>query len=243
MTGESPARAPVDLSAPHILVVDDDERILTLLTRFLKDQGFLVTSARSAAEARVHLSLISYNLLVVDVMMPGEDGVSLTRAIRADSPVPILMLTAMGHADDRVRGLESGADDYLPKPFDPRELVLRIRSILRRIGEASEQTPTPLPDTSVSLGACVFDLDRNLLHRGTDPVHLTTAELSLLRVLAEQRGQIISREDLASQTGAEGGPRTIDVQVTRLRKKIEGDSRTPRYLRTVRGKGYQLVPD
>ncbi|GEO80976.1 response regulator [Pararhodospirillum oryzae] len=227
---------------PHLLLVDDDARILNLLRRFLGERGFVVTTAADAAEARRHLGALQFDLLVVDVMMPGEDGLSLTRWLRESSTVPILLLTARGEVDDRVRGLESGADDYLAKPFDPRELVLRVRGILRRVQEPPPALPVAPGPGPIALGACVFDPDRQELRREDQPVHLTTAELALLGVLAERAGEAISREDLATLTGVEGNPRAIDVQVTRLRKKIEDDPRAPRHLRTVRGKGYQLFP-
>ncbi|CCG08715.1 response regulator [Pararhodospirillum photometricum] len=228
--------------SPHVLVVDDDPRLASLLGRFLSGNGFVVSTAADAEAARQHLGLMCFDLLIIDVMMPGEDGLSLTRAVRTTSSVPILMLTARGQTDDRVLGLESGADDYLAKPFDPRELLLRVRGLLRRMRETPEPPASAAPTGGLPLGAYVFDLERQELRRGEAPVHLTTGELALLRVLAERRGEALSREDLAALTGAEGNPRAIDVQVTRLRKKIDDDPRAPRYLRTVRGKGYQLTP-
>ncbi|MBE1237582.1 response regulator transcription factor [Phaeovibrio sulfidiphilus] len=242
----APERAEPPEPRPHVLVIDDDERILSLIGRYLKEHDFLVSTAPDAATARVHLSLFRFDLLIVDIMMPGEDGLSLTRFVREGSDVPILMLTAMGQAEDRIQGFEAGADDYLPKPFHPRELLLRIASILRRTRDPARTGAEAGADDDPSvlrLGECRFDVEKGVLENDSGPVHLTTAELALLRVLAETPGAIVSREDLATRTGAEGGPRAIDVQVTRLRKKLEGDSRTPRYLRTVRGRGYQLVTD
>jgi two-component system phosphate regulon response regulator OmpR len=225
--------------APHILVVDDDKRLRELLRKYLSDNGYLVSIAADAAEARQQLGAMAFDLLVLDVMMPGEDGLSLTRDLRKTNRVPILLLTAMGEVEDRIRGLESGADDYLPKPFDPRELLLRVASILRR-------APTEEPPQAASvlgLGAFSWDMNRDELRRQGEPVHLTTAERELLAILADAAGQTVSRDDLAARTGNAANPRTVDVQVTRLRKKIEDDSRLPRYLQTVRGQGYMLRPD
>ena len=182
---------------------------------------------------------LSFDLIVLDVMMPGEDGMQLTRSLRADgSRVPILLLTARGEVDDRIRGLEAGADDYLSKPFEPRELLLRLGSILRR-------APRDEPEAAreLRLGEFTWDLTRSELRRGDQPVHLTQAERDLLAVLAEVAGQGVARDDLALRTGNSANPRTVDVQVTRLRKKIEDDPKLPRYLQTVRGMGYMLRPD
>ena len=223
---------------PHILVVDDDDRLRQLLRKYLSDNGYLVSTAASAAEARAKLALVEADLMVLDVMMPGEDGLALTRDLRRSSAIPILLLTAMGESEDRINGLESGADDYLTKPFEPRELLLRIASILRR---------TPKPEAAggrlLSLGAFVWDGERAELRRGDDIVHLTTAERDLLGILAEAAGQAVGRDDLAARTGNGANPRAVDVQVTRLRKKLEDDPRLPRYLQTVRGQGYMLRPD
>jgi two-component system phosphate regulon response regulator OmpR len=184
---------------------------------------------------------LEFDLIVMDLMMPGEDGLSLTRSIRESSPVPILMLTAMSESGDRIAGLETGADDYLTKPFEPRELVLRIQGILRRA-----QTPAssdPAPATEIRLGAFRFDLDREMLFDADGPQRLTTTEVSLLKALATNAGRIMSRENLSDICAIEGDGRAIDVQVTRLRRKIEPDSRTPTYLQTIRGRGYVLRPD
>jgi two-component system phosphate regulon response regulator OmpR len=227
---------------PHILVVDDDPRLCELLARFLTQSGFMVSTAADAAEARRHLAALQFDLIVIDVMMPGENGLALTKAIRAraletDGSVPILMLTAMGEPRDRIAGLERGADDYMAKPFEPRELVLRITSILRR---------APPPDVTGPLelrfGECRYDLARNTLSRNGEAVHLTAGEAELLRQLARNAGTPIERSALAAN-GEEANPRTIDVQITRLRRKIEPDPRQPRYLQTVRGTGYLLRID
>jgi two-component system phosphate regulon response regulator OmpR len=221
---------------PHLLVVDDDVRLRELLRRYLSDSGFRVTGAGDAAEPRAQLASFAFDLVVLDVMMPGESGIELTRALRqrAAPRIPVLLLTAMGEPEDRVNGLEQGADDYLAKPFEPRELVLRIRNILQR-----------RPDSVVSAGEVRFgifrfDLARAELFRGGELVHLTTAETGLLSSLAQQAGQPVSREELSQSAAFSGNIRNVDVQMTRLRRKIEQDPRYPRYLQTVRGTGYVL---
>jgi two-component system phosphate regulon response regulator OmpR len=224
---------------PHLLVVDDDARLRQLLRRYLSDNGFRVTLAADAAEARASLTSFAFDLIVLDVMMPGETGIELTRALRDDTGrkrVPILLLTAMGEPEDRVNGLEQGADDYLAKPFEPRELVLRIRNILERRGGDG-------PAASVRFGAFRFDLGRNELFRGGEPVHLTSAEAGLLAALAARAGEAVSREALSQSAPFSGNMRNVDVQMTRLRRKIEADPRYPRYLQTVRGTGYALKPE
>lgn len=224
---------------PHILVVDDDKRLRELLRRYLAEHGFRVTVAANAAEAWARLDSLAFDLIVLDVMMPGESGLQFTEALRPKSQVPILMLTAMGEPEHRIDGLERGADDYLAKPFEPRELVLRIRRILSRV-----PAPSPVVTiTMVRLGGCAFDLKREELSRDGQAVKLTESEARLLGILASHAGQPLSRERLAEASEISGNTRAIDVQVTRLRRKIEPDPRSPRYLRTVRGKGYLLRPD
>ena len=224
---------------PHLLVVDDDRRLRELLRRYLSDSGFRVTGAADAAEARAQLASFAFDLIVLDVMMPGESGLVLTRALRErPAPrIPVLLLTAMGEPEDRVNGLEQGADDYLAKPFEPRELVLRIRNILQRRPEP------PVVASEVRFGTFRFDLARAELFRGDDPVHLTAAETGLLSILAQQAGQPVSREELSQAAAFSGNIRNVDVQMTRLRRKIELDPRYPRYLQTVRGTGYVLKPE
>jgi two-component system phosphate regulon response regulator OmpR len=219
----------------HILVVDDDDPIRTLLKRFLSERGFRVTVAPNAAKARALLDTLDFDLLILDVMMPGEDGFSLTEGVRTESQVPILLLTARDLPEDRIEGLRRGADDYLPKPFEPEELVLRIDAILRRARPA-------LPEGEVAFGECRFDLRRQELTRAGAPVKLTSAEAALLMALSARPGEVLTRTELAKRTSA-GQERTIDVQVTRLRRKIEADPREPVYLQTVRGAGYKLVAD
>jgi two-component system phosphate regulon response regulator OmpR len=226
---------------PHVLVVDDDRRLRDLLKRFLGENGFMVSTAADAQEARTQVAGMQFDAMVVDVMMPGESGLDLTRDLRHSLGTPVLMLTAHGDPEDRIAGLESGADDYLAKPFEPRELVLRLRSILRRAAPPPAVTEAPA-STVVRMGDAVFDLKRQELRAHGLRVHLTTAELQLLTILAKAPGEPFSRDALADAAGITGNPRTVDVQVTRLRKKIETDPRQPRYLQTLRGKGYVLRP-
>lgn len=223
---------------PHVLVVDDDSRLRDLLRKYLSDQGCMVDTARDAAEARTRLESLAFDVIVLDLMMPGESGLDFAADLRKSSDLPILMLTAMGEAEDRVNGLERGADDYLTKPFEPRELVLRIRSLLRR---------APPPEASarghLRLGVCHFDPAREELFHGDDPVRLTDVERRLLCVLASSPGTAIDRDELSAAAGVDGTSRSVDVHITRLRRKIEASPKTPRYLQTVRGKGYALWPD
>lgn len=221
----------------HILVVDDDTRLRELLRKYLTDSGYAVTTAADAAEARQRLAGLTFDLIVLDVMMPGESGLDLARWLRPANSVPILMLTAMGEPEHRITGLESGADDYLAKPFEPRELLLRIASILRRV---PRETMAEIRE--VAMGEFLYDVERQELRRADERVHLTSAETALLAILAEAPGKAFTREQLGLRLGNGANPRTVDVQVTRLRKKIEDDPRLPRYLQTVRGIGYTLRP-
>jgi two-component system, OmpR family, phosphate regulon response regulator OmpR len=221
----------------HLLVVDDDERLRALLQRYLASNGFRVSAAADAAEARALMKSMAFDLLIVDWMMPGESGLDFTRSVRAHSQVPILMLTARGEPDDRIAGLEHGADDYLPKPFEPRELVLRCGALLRRATPAARS-----PHRAVQMGEAVFDPERGELRRKGKPVRLTTSESALLKLFADNAGRSFSRTDLCSRLGVTL-ERSIDVQVTRLRRKIEEDPKLPLYIQTVRGVGYVLVPD
>ena len=222
--------------AAHVLVIDDDDRIRTLLKKYLAEHGYRVTTAPNAAVARDALAGLAFDLLVLDVMMPGESGFDLTEALRETSEVPILLLTARGAPEDRIQGFERGADDYLAKPFEPRELLLRIAALLRRAA------PPPTPRGELAFGDIRFNIDRGELRRGDELIRLTASELSLLEALAAAPGEPISRLELCTRTSA-ALERSIDVQVTRLRKKIEHDPRAPIYLQTVRGVGYILVPD
>lgn len=223
----------------HILLVDDDERLRDLLSKFLMENGFFVSSARDADHARQLIKTFIFDLMILDIMMPGEDGLSLTQFIRNSSMrlknTPILLLTARGETEDRISGLRNGADDYLSKPFDPRELLLRLQAILRR----SQVNGSSL----LVLGQVSFNEQLNRLERHGVPIALTTVESSLLKIFSRHRGKTLTREDLVCEYDGELNPRTIDVQITRLRKKIEDDPKVPRYLQTVRGKGYILIPN
>jgi len=224
----------------HLLVVDDDDRIRELLKEYLARSGFRVTGAADAASASRLIDTLDFDLMVLDVMMPGEDGLSFARRLRARTDAqgrtPILMLTARGDAGDRIEGLTSGVDDYLAKPFEPRELLLRIEAILRRAG------PRDSGPTVIGLGQCSFDIDRGELTREGSVIRLTEAEIELMRRLARSANAPVDRLELARDTADVTG-RAVDVQVTRLRRKIEDDPKTPRYLQTVRGVGYRLAPD
>jgi two-component system, OmpR family, phosphate regulon response regulator OmpR len=222
---------------PHLLVVDDDERLRTLLQRYLSSNGYRVSAAPGAAEARALMKSMEFDLLILDVMMPGESGLELTQSVRRESAVPILMLTARGDPADRIAGLELGADDYLPKPFEPRELLLRVNSLLRRSAPAEGPTAGP-----VRMGEALFDPSTSRLTRTGKPIKLTGAEAALLQLFATHAGRPFSRGELCKRLNV-ALERSIDVQVTRLRRKIEEDPKLPLYLQTVRGVGYMLVPD
>ncbi|KKL91964.1 hypothetical protein LCGC14_1889440 [marine sediment metagenome] len=231
----------------HLLIVDDDERIRGLLRKFLMRQGFLVTSARDAAHASRLLEGLEFDLLVLDVMMPGESGVDLTRRLRETTDVPILLLTAKGDTEDRITGLEAGADDYLAKPFEPKELLLRINAVLRRV--PPEVTGPDVPKI-LHLGEIRYDVARGEMWQGNVSVRLTATEAQLMRIFSSCPGEVVSRSKLVDDLGRGGGPegggaqdRAVDVQITRLRRKLEADPKQPRYLQTVRGAGYMLAPD
>ena len=224
----------------HILVVDDDARLRTLLSRYLAENAFRVSTATHAADARDKMRFLAPDALVLDVMMPGETGLALTASLRAErAGVPILLLTARGAPEDRIAGFESGADDYLGKPFEPRELVLRLRAMLRRSASVAAEAPSgPL-----RLGLLSFDPARAELSGPAGPRHLTRGDSALLAAQAAPPHQVLTREDIAAALSMdETGERAIDVQVTRLRRKIEADPREPRFLHTVRGRGYVLKP-
>jgi two-component system, OmpR family, phosphate regulon response regulator OmpR len=234
MTGVSPAN-PAD-DAPHLLVVDDDRRIRALLSRFLLAEGYRVSTADTAADARAKLEGLRFDLLVLDVMMPGENGFDFARSLRASSSVPILMLTARDEKESRIMGLEIGADDYLAKPFEPRELSLRVANILKRA-----RPPHAAPAQSVRFGPFVFHMASGELRRGEEAIRLTERECDMLRVLATNMGETVPRQALAGN-GETVSERTVDVQVNRLRRKIENDPANPLIVQTVRGVGYRLVP-
>jgi two-component system phosphate regulon response regulator OmpR len=230
------ARTPAQPAddAPHLLLVDDDRRIRDLLSRFLCGEGYRVTTAMSAKDARAKLLGLHFDLLILDVMMPGETGFDLARFIRTSSSVPIVMLTARHEAESRIEGLQIGADDYVAKPFEPRELILRIGNILKRA--------TPLPVArmeSIAFGPYVYHLDRGELRRGDENIHLTDREREMLRILAEGRGETVPRSELTGNGTV--NERAVDVQINRLRRKIERDPANPLFLQAVRGVGYRLV--
>ncbi len=218
----------------HLLIVDDDNRIRELIKDYLLDESFYISTASSAIEARIKLRDFNFSLIILDIMMPGEDGLNLTKSIRKNNDVPILLLTARGDPKDRILGFESGADDYLAKPFEPRELLLRVKSILKR-NKSKQNKPR------ISMGDVSFDLTRGELFKDNKAVKITSTELTLLKILASKKGKTVPRHKLSSETGV--SERSIDVQVTRLRKKIEIDPKNPRFLQTVWGSGYSLMPD
>ncbi|MEM9756523.1 MAG: response regulator [Pseudomonadota bacterium] len=235
------------IDAAHLLIVDDDERIRGLLQKFLIRNGFITSVARDAGHARRLLAGLEFDLVVLDVMMPGEDGVSLTRAIRDDEvTTPILLLTAKGEVQDRISGLEAGADDYLAKPFEPKELLLRINAILRRLPPPDEAEGEP---KVLHLGMVRYDLERGEMWQGQTQIRLTATESALMRIFAGCPHTPVSRAQLVEDLGrdksgaAQAQERAVDVQITRLRRKIEADPKQPRYLQTVRGAGYMLAPD
>lgn len=229
--------------AAHLLIVDDDERIRGLLQKFLVKAGFMVSAARDAAHARRLLDGLEFDMIVLDVMMPGEDGISLCRSLRSRIATPILLLTAKGETSDRIAGLEAGADDYLAKPFEPKELLLRINAILRRVPEAEDEVVRP---KVLYLGAIHYDIERGEMWQGDQLVRLTATETQLMRIFSGRPGEALSRSELVEELGRGGGQsqeRAVDVQITRLRRKLENDPKQPRYLQTVRGAGYMLAPD
>ncbi len=240
MTALSARPAPAD-DAPHVLVVDDDRRLRELLARFLADHGYRISTAANAAEADTKLGQIMFDLVVLDVMMPGENGFDFARRLRATSAVPILMLTARAEANDRVKGLEIGADDYLSKPFEPRELLLRLGNIIKRTIPAERSETKVLPE-AIRFGPFLFRFDRGELRRGDEIVRITDREREILTILGARATENVPREALAGN-GTAANERTIDVQINRLRRKIEFDPANPVFLQTVRGIGYRLLID
>lgn len=227
----------------HLLIVDDDERIRKLIQQFLSRNGFWTTSARDADHARRLLEGLDFDLIVLDVMMPGDDGITFTKELRQTRDTPILLLTAKGESSDRISGLEAGADDYLPKPFEPKELLLRINAILRRMPQPEDVQEAP---KSLSLGDIRYDIERGEMWRGEDLIRLTATEVQLMKIFSARPGEPVSRVKLVEDLGRDRGQaqeRAVDVQITRLRRKIEADPKQPRYLQTVRGSGYMLAPD
>ena len=227
----------------HLLVVDDDQRIRLLLQKYLARNGFLVTGARDAAHARRLLKGLEFDMLIIDIMMPDEDGFSLTQDLRRTLTTPILLLSARGDADDRIKGLEMGADDYLAKPFEPKELLLRVNAILRRVPKTDIVVE---PSKTLQMADVRYDVSRSELWRGDERVRLTATENALMKIFAAHAHEPVSRAKLVVDLGRDDGSaqeRAIDVQITRLRRKLEADPKQPRYLQTVRGAGYMLAPD
>lgn len=219
----------------HLLVIDDDDRIRSLLRKYLGRCGFRVSTVSSAAEARQLMQTLAFDLLIVDVMMPGETGFEFTRSLREGNDTPLILLTAKSDSEDRIEGLKTGADDYLAKPFEPEELVLRIDAIFRRVG-------TTAPASQVSFGPFHFDLERLVLTKSGERVKLTTGEEVMLTLLARRAGVAVSRHALSETINAQS-ERAVDVQMTRLRRKIEDNPSEPKWLLTVRGQGYRLLSD
>jgi two-component system phosphate regulon response regulator OmpR len=236
ITGEAGRREALPDNAPHILVVDDDQRIRDLLARFLFENGFRVTPAADAAAARAAMRGLTFDLVVLDVMMPGTNGIDFARELKSQSPLPICMLTARSETDQRIEGLEAGVEDYVAKPFEPRELLLRLKNIMRRGRPASDTTD------EVKMGEFVFSIGRGELKRGEESQKLTERERDLLRLFAKRPGMPVARHELTADDST-GSERAIDVQINRLRRKIETDPSNPVYLQTVRGKGYILYTD
>lgn len=228
--------APLPDNAPHVLVVDDDQKIRDLLGRYLTEHGFRVTTAADAETARAGMRGLAFDIVLLDVMMPGENGLDLARDLKATRPIPICMLTARSDPEQRIEGLEAGVDDYIPKPFEPRELLLRLRNILKRGRGPSG------PREEIRMGDFTFHVGRGELKRQDETIKLTERERDLLRLFAQRPGTPIPRHELASDDST-GSERAIDVQINRLRRKIEGDPANPVYLQTVRGKGYILHTD
>ncbi|MEM9966533.1 MAG: response regulator [Pseudomonadota bacterium] len=227
----------------HLLIVDDDERIRVLLKKFLVMNGFLVTAARDAAHARRILSGLDFDMIILDVMMPGEDGMSLTRSLRETMKTPILLLTAKGETGNKIEGFEAGADDYLSKPFEPKELLLRVNAILRRVPDTRAEDVAP---KVLSLGSIRYDMERGEMWQGDALIRLTATEVQLMKIFSAQPDAPLSRAKLVEELGRDRGQaqeRAVDVQITRLRRKIEQNPKQPRYLQTVRGAGYMLAPD
>ncbi len=225
---------------PQILVVDDDTRLRNLLTKYLSDNNFEVSAAKDAFEAREMLGAKAFDILIIDVMMPQENGVELTKSIRKNSKVPVLMLTARGDSEDRINGLEAGADDYMPKPFEPKELLLRINNILKRVSRnTSPNTANIDSSSSCKFGDFIFNFSDSRLKKNGEFIHITDSEAKIIAILCQNLGKVISREKLSELCG-DIDSRSIDVQITRLRKKLESNSKQPNFLQTVRNQGYVL---
>ena len=226
----------------HILIIDDDERILSLLKTFLNQNGFITSSAKNSQEARSLLDYFEFDILIIDIMMPGETGLELLESLRKNKDIPVILLSAKGEASDKISGLELGADDYLSKPFEPKELLLRIKNLLSR----NNAIDVNKYEKKVKIGTKIFDLERMELQENNNVIALTTVETKLLEIFCSNPKTIIERDRIISELGYKGdsnkqNERNVDVQVTRLRKKIEADTKNPRFLKTIRGKGYRLL--
>ena len=235
------AKADEIIANPHVLVVDDDDRLRDLLKRYLGNNGYRVTTACSAAEARKHLTGMEFDIMIVDVMMPGESGTSLTKSLRINNNVPILLLTAMAESEDRILGLESGADDYLTKPFEPRELLLRLAGILRRAEQSVKKHQ--IETKPLHIGNSFYDPINNILTKSGYKVRLTRSETDLLNFFSRRPNEIINLDELCKNLGISATGRAIDVHITRLRRKIEPNPHDPKYLKTIWGSGYIMRPD
>ena len=234
----------MELEKKHILLVDDDTRICDLLEKFLSKNGYLVSAVHSAEQARQILAGLEFDLIILDVMMPRESGIELTSHLREKNKTPVILLTAKGDAEDRILGLEAGADDYLPKPFEPMELLLRIKAVLRRTGENLIYKDNI--NQIISFGELSFDTERNELWDHQNLIYLTSSESKIMQIFSKRIGVPITRFDLIKALRTNGKPmndRAIDVQITRLRRKIERNPKEPRYLQTLRGIGYMLTAD
>lgn len=223
----------------HILVVDDDTRLRSLLQRYLREQNFCVSAVKDAFDAKVFLDTYKIDIVILDVMMPNLSGIDFLHQLRQEENfTPVILLTAMGEAEDRIKGLEIGADDYVPKPFEPKELVLRINNILKRATKIKEQA------TNLVFDNISYDLNKGeLRYKNGEIIHITPVERTLLNFLGKKIGEVYTRDELAEVLGVTENLRTVDVQITRLRKKIEADTKNPRYLQTIRGKGYMLISE
>jgi two-component system phosphate regulon response regulator OmpR len=226
----------MDNSKIHILIIDDDERIRDLLKQYLKNNNFFISTAINASDAEEKLKIVKFDLAIIDIMMPGKDGLQLTKEIREKIDLPIILLTAKGEAEDRVRGLELGAEDYLPKPFEPKELLLRIKNVIKRIKKNKNII------TTVKIGKANINIKKMEIHKDKKILKINASEKVLLENMINSAGKIFSREEISKITNLVL-ERSIDVLVTRLRKKIEPDPKNPKYLQTVRGNGYVLWLD
>ena len=221
----------------HILVVDDDDRIRTLLKDYLSENNYIISTAENADQAKIKLGHLKFDIIILDVMMPGQNGYDLTRDIKKNSKIPIILLTAKGEVENRIKGLELGADDYLGKPFEPKELLLRIQNILKRF---NKDIKTSEKQQSTKFGPFLFNQKSLNLYRNNEPVHLTTAEQKLLNCFCKSPNTAFSRDDINNSLGGNMEARSIDVAIARIRRKIEIDQRYPIYLQTIRGIGWML---